>query len=651
MYEALDFDEGGAQYLPFAQDLLRRLKEVLHSTGMQAGRKHLTTPDGSGRIYIRTRRGPGAPGSNDEWCDYIKIEAGVPNGYILQLVGLGASIPNSKAVARVPFRGNKTVQPFPGFNSIQLSSQLAPGDNIVTAARSTEVNLYGALRKTVFTAFPAQGGAGNFIGAFRHRYVEDGQLKFRTLAVTYNGALVDTEAGLTLAVSGDAVVGGVGAPNPDPVTWVANRNGTAVIVEFSLWPENPPTRNAFRLAVDFAADQKVTATKLTDSTPYGTQTNTGAHSKTVTGVGGNWDSVDSHLTRTVRTATYPAIPGVTSEGLLSFITFSEDSATELLDLYDEHRHDATTGLTLYETYLFTETTNMVVQLPGGISAAFPLAATVTGWSGEYDDGSVTLDWSRTFTVGRFAVLYADPTVPILFYVRHRTIVNDSGLGSGAAGASVAPGTGTVTWVRDVGVLFGDSHRVLFTESATPVSLAGGAVHTKFGFASAQTLAGVFDPYVFPAIGIGSFAPPSSSSSGGVTETPIATNAGYTKKLKWITDPASNTPLNGGGLFARDVSDLTGAWANEHRYWVSVNDVDDWLFGVMKKRDVDGNTINTLDLYAGNLDEPKLRQHYIDYLLAAAIEQGTDQGLIDALMAGGYGAYSVDLSNTSRLALV
>ena len=95
MIEALDFDENGAKWLPFAQHKLRALKVFLDGCGLAFGRKNYITPDGEGRIYIRTRRGHSliekitaqqgrhvnvppsiyAPDDwVDEWYDYIRIE-------------------------------------------------------------------------------------------------------------------------------------------------------------------------------------------------------------------------------------------------------------------------------------------------------------------------------------------------------------------------------------------------------------------------------------------------------------------------------------------------------------------------------------------------------------------------------------------------
>ena len=105
MLEALDISPGGEQYLPFAQHLMRRLKVVLMGCRLESGRRHFKTPDGQGTIYLRTRRvrslqekiglqrGFTIPSADpkfapddriDEWYDYIKIEAGVPGGYVFR---------------------------------------------------------------------------------------------------------------------------------------------------------------------------------------------------------------------------------------------------------------------------------------------------------------------------------------------------------------------------------------------------------------------------------------------------------------------------------------------------------------------------------------------------------------------------------------
>jgi len=91
--EAIDVDEGGSVYLPIAQQLLRTLKVTLTLAGATFGRKELLTPDGQGRISVRTRRGSEGPHGAmfgpeariDEWYDYIRVslDSATPQGFLL----------------------------------------------------------------------------------------------------------------------------------------------------------------------------------------------------------------------------------------------------------------------------------------------------------------------------------------------------------------------------------------------------------------------------------------------------------------------------------------------------------------------------------------------------------------------------------------
>lgn len=574
-------------------------------------------------------------------------------GYILQILGVPFSaLAANKRTIRIPFTGDKELKSQPGYAPVSLTPQIGASDYIVTSATRTSDNKKGAFRKGSFAAFTDQSRSN--IGAFRHSYVDGLENKTRILAVTNAGVVYDADTGTVLTTGGDTVQGAVGA-NPEVLTYAVSPDGRALILEFSIWPENFLARHVFRLDVDYMADPQVTAAKIpgagfdVDTTIYGTLEEGGEQ------VGTDGPEPDLSVVVTSyseRNATYPVTYGVDSNGDTAVITLTESHRVDTLNDFSQEAVSPGT-MALHRELTTTTVWEVTINLPGGASKNFAMQDLLREAVSDFEINNIVDpdEWEASGTASEtrveavLGVIWADPSIPALIYEYNKADLSVSG-GGAVSGTGTPPepipvaGTaGTLTYTREVGIMIGDVVRALFTDTSSPIAATSGTIY----------------PQEIEFAGVGVSAIFLSWPQGGtITSDPTFTNVtsnGFRKKLKWVTDPSLGSSFARSGIVMRDVSNLTGGAANNNRYWIDVKNADDWVFGVIKKRDLDGNTINTFDLYAGSLDETLLRQRYIDYLLAAAQAADTpDEDLIAALQGGGFGDFEIKLSNASRLAM-
>ena len=662
MYEALDISPGGEQYLPLAQHFMRRLKEVLQGCGLEQGRKHFATPDGTGSIYLRTRRDSGV------WYDYIKIEAGVGGGYITRL-NLAAYVGSGYSPLSISIYGNKSFKPFLGYNYPLALAPQFPTQNIVTSGVQTAGTVRGYFSRQKFTPFAV--GGSTVLGAFVHKYTDaDGADQKRILTLDNSLQVIDTTTGSVLSVGGASIPAGW-----SNTTYTVSADGRALIIEGAVNVDaaTPTRTRILRLDVDFQAEQQVTRSALpAEATPQYRTAGSWVFVKSPEPYSsGPFSAQNSSVFSNTSANPYNGVFGLGANGGTRAIVFTdrqESSGTSTQPL-DEFPYNDQPGNVTYappNTYTWnlksdvTTKRHVDVALPGGATAAFLLEDSTTStdhWEFTTDQINYTATGKYTYlgTVGVLGIIYADATIPILFYEQHKTIITlaADAPATDHSGVSrpyqyrIAGGlSGSAQFVREIGVLYGSTHRVLFTETSAPVT-SGTA--SKVGFKSVL----VSGDYSF--FGGESAVALDASSYVYDTTTPGAPLP-FFKKLKSVTDfdsdPERSTPMNGNVLFMHDVGHFRFSPANEPYFWVGVRDKDHWILGVRRLKDIDGNTINDLQLYAGGLDEAKLRQNYLDYLTAAGeAKDPPDATFLATLAAGGFGAYDVGLAGQSRIPMV
>lgn len=665
----LDVDEGGAQYLPFALTLTARLHKWLGLIGLDFGKRNYKTPDGSGDIYIRTIRAKKYKARSivehvddeydtDVWQDHIRIVSG-GGGYILQ-PQLNATVPAAYRNAAEPFTGNKKLTALPSYSSISNAPWFGLGKRLTSAFVSFPTGA-GAWLNGKFASFY---DAASPAGAFIHQYIvsETGLPATKTLEVRGSSTfrLIDSATGTDLISSGATM------PTTFTDNYAVSADGRTLVVEFERGAAMDLKR--FRLDIDFASPTPVVVTQLTDAAPYGNNvvftvdvldqvalpagyTGGGAH--TVTAL------LATNVTNNVNSATYKLTQGVSAAGAVvattvtvattltrnSVLTYSRPSSTDGGDAGS----DPDPGLAVSQVIQFTQVSESTVSitLPNGNTKAFTvardnatveetLAATLFETS---SGGPFTADIDATsgtetvvrdlITAGTVGIIYSDPSVPVCIYQYDYTTAHVEATNTGEWGDGfVNPTTNGLTR-QEVGILVGTTQRTLFTDSV--------AYSNNYSASLSDPRPLVFGSYDTDSV-----------TSTVDTSTPITTNPGYTKKLKSVDDPKT-APLilePAGWKILRDVNQMatvpTTLTANN--YFVVAKDTRDWVLGVSKVRDPGGNVINTFDTYAGTLSESKLKQHVLDYLIAA-YNNPTQTAILNNLEASGERLY---LSNQSRL---
>lgn len=668
MYEALDISPGGEQYLPLAQHLMRRLHEVVKQCGLTHGRKHFLIPDG-GEIQLRTRFDSGA------WYDYIKIEVG-GGGYILQLQlsSFGPEIGPGFSPYRVSMASNVAAfTPFLGYSYPPGVLPQIIGSRIIASGSLLAPFTRGYFDREKFTPFGV--GGDPVIGAFRHKYTEEGIAKSKILSITSAGALVDTTTNATLSRSGATFSGA-----PSFLSYSVSADGRTALLEKEITFTATPVRQILKLQIDFVGDPQIVATDVAPTAPaegYGQTIGSVAQQRSTSSADAfDYDTFGTFSLSSTTAATYPGVFGLGTTGEVEAIAFIQNDTLTIVGndtAIDESSSGGDTSIhrtappsngeldySVDNAVLRTDVHLLTVMLPSGRTESFVLRSsrneeTVarSGHSGTSPTISKHAIKERTTEETALGILYADAAVPILFYVRHITAGTESSDHTAAENFALGtvPALGSVLRSREIGVITEAGKRVLFTEIATPVSYSTGGESfssVKDGFVTFATQA-----FVLTA---GLSCPPTAYSAASGSTDAVTTNLGYMKQHRAVTDFATDPvvfgPLNQGRLFVHDVSAGGFDPTKEPYYWIAVKDENTWIFGMRRTKDLDGNTINDLQLWSGNLDEIQLRQRYIDHLLAAGRSvDPPDETFLNTLLAGGFGAYNVGLAQQSRIPMV
>lgn len=589
----------------------------------------------------------------------VRFLAGV-GGYICELrFSLSSLLAANSTPFRIPFPLGAFKAFLGAYSSLGVSPQLQSAAVIASATRDSA---RGYFRNGNFAAYASNGSAQ--IGAFEHQYT-DGEPARRILRIDANGRIYDGDSGVEVTRSGSFIA------SPTNLTYTVSADGRLLIAESD--PTTGPVRVVRKCEIDWPTDSAAWST-ISEATPYGEATQRDVIDISVTGTSGEYSGTASQATTVTRAATYPMTYGLSAAPDVQSIEVSE---SYLLERSTEEEDAFSGGVGGYSFEISTEATARVtITLPDATSGTFeasypgPTPADSRSVSQneaqEHTSPTVGISGSENVEVelGVLGIIYADASVPILFYEHRRTESSYSSEYSGTVDVELVPvpratTDGAVTFTREVGVLANGERRVLFTESRGVAGvewsgpddgLAGVAVQ-QYGFPTAVIGGGYSGP--------GSLGEtvPFEEHTDNTVASDITVNK-YFKKLKWVTDTKAAgfiTNLNGGVCFMRDVLNLTGEFANEHRYWISVRDKERWMLGVQRVRDMEGGTINDMQLYSGaggGWEDGMMRQKYFDYLIAQAQAAAVpDEDLIATLQGGGFGSYDGAFGFVSRIPLI
>lgn len=563
-------------------------------------------------------------------------------GYLCDLrFSLSSLLDAGSSPFRIPF-ADGAVKPFPGYSYPPgVAPQLAANSVITSGTRTSDAKP-GYFRNGGFNAYAFEDGAQ--IGAFEHSY-EDGEPAKRILRIDSAGKIYDAQSGDELARSGSFFA------SPDHLTYTVSEDGRLLVAESDT--TTGPVRNVRQAAIDWPSDS-VAWSAIAEATPYGTTSTQTVVNDVPSGTTDHWTFSGSHALNITRLAVYPMTYGLSAAPALQSITAEESFLSEQLTT-DVSSYEDPVGERTY-TLTFDSTSRVTLTLPDATSAEFEIgdsrSFSTTEEQSSSGGSSVSGADSTAGLSAALGIIYADATVPILFYEHRKTEYSYTSAFSGSSFPVGHPvSDGAVTFTREVGVLANGAKRVLFTESRAQSGIEAtseSVVVQQGGFISAAV---EFASSLAPTW---TAAPPAAASGDSTVDTDITVNK-FFKKLKWVTDPDGVgfvTPLNGAKLWLKDVANQSGAFANDHRYFVAVRDKVRWMLGVQRVRDMSGATINELELHAGGeWEDGAMRSRYIDYLIAQAQAAAVpDEDLIATLQGGGFGDYDAALSLQSRIPL-
>lgn len=678
IYEAIDVQNEGLIWLPFANGMLRKLKDFLVNTGQIYGRREGFTPDGS-RVEVRTRL------EGDDWYDYIRIEGGESYFVFAPFVkkrinSTSYPLANTHTSVIVPFgyNGNSallSLNPAPvTARVIELPHSAPGGRQVVTGFNSNapDTSDFGSTHdQFVRFAYVDQElinifnfGAGTDIrGVFRHRYTDTatGQEVTKLLAVTDTGVIRDAETGATLTSGGAALSG------TSPCTWGASKDGRKVVLHFSKTVISSAAKR-FLLDIDFASTvQQVTRTDITSSID-----NTGFILSNVVAIN-DWDINGSGSSVSIGSSSF------TGQGILcSGVKSSGESVS--IDVGTTSGHSASvntqysggnscvtvgflTGAALWairqlvnrkitSTESRSEESKLVITMPSGFSVEFTTANKIesVNESGDIDgyiwfyeiSGSSQCywhaqdgDWDRNRVTEQledqgFRVIYADPSIPILFYEWARVAISERHtqhtLYTGLASEADPLGTAsydssselarTEAYTLDVGVITDTDHTII----------------TRKEYVNVQNT-------VTPSSGTVTVS--AGSQNGGVSPPGVllfADEVTNTNTPSTVSDSSIQTQLRR----TRDLG-FTGV-----KYVVSAKNKRDWILGASKfSSPLGGGALeqalditSSFDVWAGRIDRTKLRQKFLEYCAEGL--QGSQPAVAADLLANALTAYEVKL---------
>lgn len=665
MSQSLDIAPGGEQYLPYAQHLMRALKATLVANGQRQGRMHTLTPDGGAFVYLRTQRGGPelsvtqyAPrGQPIEWYDHIKIEAEflgyIFDPFINRLLTGGDAVPLSSLLNvrdKLPYSGYRFKE-IPGLNYAY------PMPNRYGSPNGAGLVATYIRRLNSKRGYYLNGDFAEFDGTvidpseriktvFRHTYDEVISGDERTVILGIYGVGSSTlESGVMDMTTGNILTLGAGYGGSfvsSNITTQVSRDGRVAVISAISNAYPAALLKKFRLDINFTGLNQVEVTDITEAAPS-VITTTGSSSSerwvnnvvqhvvgaTVVSADGDYSDTTTSGFDTTGEVTSPVAFGVNAGG-----DTVQVSAKERWDIH-QSTSNATTwsgsgplfptaGTSEYQTDNQNVTINsgdghhVVITLPGGASASFPISRTnssevttrtshttqvhVSGWGA----GSTSVTTAgQTYTKnsevidGTLKIIYVDPTIPFLVYEHFtdRTIVSQTESG----GSSLS--------YRNIeyGVLSGNEHRILFTDH---------------GAETLQTL-----PPLAPYNGAAAFpdgtlqASFETSSSNTQTSNPGA--AAFRKTPRHIV------PIVNGPSFRTDT-----------RYSVAARDAKNWVVNITRFRTVNNVAVNEFRVFTSRLDDAKVRAKFIERLIEATADSPSLATVHNDLVDGNLAPYEI-----------
>ena len=678
-YEALDIAPGSEQYLPFAQHLCRRMKEVLKACGLEQGYRHFKTPDGAGTVYIRTRFSAGA------WYDYIKIEGGrgffVFNVFMYPFgarpVTRDLSLNSANARFLLPY-GSRAVKFIwdPDNTGVQDTFQLLDrGRNDLVTGYGTRLNpsKTGYYERAVFVADPLWSfGPPLFLSGpevyFRHSYVEPETgaatsilLAYRSISSVSSPPIftVSDATQLTSNTHGVTSFTGGFAVSKDGRGFVAGSVGSA------------KASSRAHMAIDYAASPQVVVTPILQPAVYGTSTSTHSTSEflnysleTTSYAAGaelayrNRGNLSSGSTESYIYAGAIDIPvsyGVDKSGVLVSIVARYSYEGSLLRASDTDTvyagvipgdtlpGDWSASLIYSSTETKTGTASVAyprsvaIALPGGVEKEFLLysdtyADTVSGVAAYSEHrpgplypstreilsetGTRTHSRTREYVTGALKIIYADASIPVLICEYMVETSAVTASGSISIGSAFSgTSTNAQTYLIEYWLLVGDTAQLLLTDSSREPVITSGA----------------WDPGdTAPSVGPTELGGTSATSN---STGPVITPNDVTDHTYW-TPPRTLKALS---AVSKDT---------ENRYSVVVRDTENWVISLVRVRNNNGDAINTFEVFAShNMNAAKVRSAFLDKLAEYFAAQGPSyaQYVVD-LQSGALSGYEIRLDS-------
>jgi hypothetical protein len=596
MARKLDLDENGAQYLPFANDLLLKLKQQLNAFGQNFGRVYRATPDGLGTVFCRTLRADALRSNNlyvnddpNGWWDYIRIRAEALRGYLyqpyLRVVSTDTILlADSPPLWRLPLKGG-SFHKFTDYAVDQASNTPQVDGKHTNTGIGLEIFRDG--KKTKLTSTSPS------LGKWQHKYLIGLAPAQRTLKLAQIGSGSTLNYVVADDQDGALAEGGVNrftGTNGLFMTYEPSPDGRRVVVDYGAVDKR------YLLDIDYARDPpKIITSKFTDASPWGvwTQVNT---------FDGNLDGSPTSQVWS-GTATYPTTYGPT------------DTGSQKVQI--EWGYPASLGNTMTRSYgvsvvstLWNYTRCVSLRLPNGAKVDIPdsqikSSTTVTSTDVTYVQ--------ETTNVGNIELLYVDPSIPAVLYKTSYT--QTVGLPDTYVVTPGEPFASMAGFIqrqdkRDIRLFIGDAERVL---------------HSRI--LSTTTAAISVDASLATEINIGGFPAPVETVT--VTTFP----ADYLKQLREVTVP--------------------GPFDSQDRYAVDIRDAANWVIGYTLL-DVSPPQFY---LYAGTIDEAKLRTNFVALLvklLTAAQTMPPDPVIVAAianLQAGNFDPYDIRLNGVRPISPV
>ncbi len=683
-------EPGGEIYLPFAKKKLAQWKAEMLVSGHPTFARVIFVTDGS-TIYINSvYRGHGI------FFDRIRITSGSSHGYVLYFSGV-AEVPVAARAAIVPMTGDRALRVFPvGYDMDTIGRSTQSGgvkDPVLTYANLLSPSTHGAF---VDGKFVAGFNAGALQGAFQSAYTLNGVAAKTKLYVQSTGGIAEFLTGTPLTRGGPDAATSISAAR-----FQVNKPGTGLALGDILASTvtHVITDNRFTILVDYAAAPQLTVARYVaapyDGVRYGVRTfgNDGTLPSVlvVACTAGSPDSSVFDAT-TVATTTevsrFPGIVGVDDANANAYIDFLVDDVGKNDTIVEHDTANSSGGGS--NTSSIDRTSAPVhtlgFRLPDGTTKTFDTerwtstgSETSTSAVGAYTaDSSV----SASGMAGAVGVLYADPTMPIVFYV-HVKLVLESVTGSGTSYSAAVPGPATTFtssytyhYERTVGVLTDEVDRVLFTEVSASATFAPGVRAATPNMSTGQFLGPLnFTPTKAgfpgcPDIVLPACNAPAISGITGACGTTTGTipapdpavdvtvhdalkqntrSRGYGRLFSAKTSSQGSidvinsldqTPSGHNSTFRGFLQIPSGT--NDHRYFIDVKDKENWILVVHKVQDINGATINEDHYYAGTLNEATLKENVRAYLIASS----TDDAFKAAMAGADLGVYPLEFYRSS-----